>query len=287
MRTLPRVLALPAALVLLLSTLLTSCSSTDFDPFDETDRLFSIFGFLDANADTQWVRITPLRQRQEGLTDLDATVTLEDVSTGEVVVLRDSLFRFARGPVHNFWTVGRLRPEATYRLTARQSDGAASTVDVLIPEHPGSILLDTGANPISTYWTQAIRVEGGGGTFADFRMIYTVQTPNGAPQRVEVVYLPRVRKLGDRWVVSARLYDDLSDQLRACPTVLRAEVVIATAEPGWPDLWDVDIETIAIPGRYSNVRNGVGYVGGVASARIEWREVLGALHRDRDDYCRY
>lgn len=134
----PRPLRL--APVLLAATLAPACDVL-FEPYAEnTVGPFSVFGYLDLNADTQWVRVSPIRQNL--LTDpaaIDAVVMLEHLGSGRVVTLRDSVFAFldrrldGAGYGHNFWTTEPLEPEATYRLAVVRSDGAATTATVEIP----------------------------------------------------------------------------------------------------------------------------------------------------------
>ncbi|MCW9705406.1 hypothetical protein [Fodinibius salsisoli] len=99
------------------------CSNT-FEPLQENDQYhFSIYGYLDASADTQWVRVMPVRDSLYfSPRPLDAEVTLENVATGQSVVMNDSLFSPLQGVyVYNFWTKMKLEPEQTYRLTARHT----------------------------------------------------------------------------------------------------------------------------------------------------------------------
>jgi len=39
----------------------SGCEDT-FEPYKSSDRHFSIFGYLNAAADTQWIRVAPIRQ---------------------------------------------------------------------------------------------------------------------------------------------------------------------------------------------------------------------------------
>jgi hypothetical protein len=77
------------------SALVAGCDHP-FEPFQEnTLGPFSVFGYLDLNADVQWVRVMPIRQTllaEPG--PIDAVVTLEHLGTGRVVTLRDSLFAY-------------------------------------------------------------------------------------------------------------------------------------------------------------------------------------------------
>ncbi|MDZ7694856.1 MAG: hypothetical protein U5K69_27685 [Balneolaceae bacterium] len=121
---------------LLSSVLLFSGCDSPFEPHQENNRYhFSMFGYLDASADTQWVRIMPVRDSllyNPG--EIDATVTLEELETGKTVTLNDSLFHFSNNRyAHNFWTTESLEPSGTYRLKAERSDGAASHATITLP----------------------------------------------------------------------------------------------------------------------------------------------------------
>jgi hypothetical protein len=99
-----------------------------FDPTAPSDFAFSVFGYLDASADTQWIRVMPIRPLKVTSRDaLGATVTLEHLGTGRIIELRDSLFRFSSSSdpdigayVHNFWTAEAIEPGAAYRFSARR-----------------------------------------------------------------------------------------------------------------------------------------------------------------------
>lgn len=74
---------------LLAATLSVACEAP-FDPFGENAiGPFSMYGYLDLNADIQWIRVTPIRQAGlAGPEPIDAVVTLEHLGTGQVVSLR-------------------------------------------------------------------------------------------------------------------------------------------------------------------------------------------------------
>jgi hypothetical protein len=125
-----------AGLWILALLALSSCDSS-FEPIQENDRyIYSIYGYLDAAADTQWVRVMPVHEKLfAGPEPIDATVTLENLESGESQVMNDSLFQYAANTyAWNFWTPMELEPTGTYRLTAERSDGVTSHVTVTLPE---------------------------------------------------------------------------------------------------------------------------------------------------------
>lgn len=120
----PETVHAPLLTALLLILFLVSACRDSFEPHQENDRyLFSIYGYLDSSTDTQWVRITPIRDIL--IFDdnpVNADVTLQDLETDMTIVLNDSLFSYALGArAHNYWTNEPLTPGRTYRLEVRQN----------------------------------------------------------------------------------------------------------------------------------------------------------------------
>jgi hypothetical protein len=113
--------------------LLAGCDQT-FEPLQETDRVFSIYGYLEATADTQWIRVMPIRASIfSGPDPIDAVVTRENLANGRTLQLRDSLFSFrpfdpAGEDLHafNFSTTERIEPGGSYR-GVRDPTSAAPT----------------------------------------------------------------------------------------------------------------------------------------------------------------
>ena len=174
-------------LLALLTTLLVlgGCSDTALDPFQESPFNYSIFGYLDAGADTQFVRVTPLRNILTSAADsIDATVTLEHLATAHKIIWKDSLFQFGQGVVgHNFWSTEPLMPGNVYRLTVMRSDGAASMATVTLPDtFPDPIIRIDNFNPAIKPTILITGVE----RLADVQMIYHVRDPRIAPSIAKV-----------------------------------------------------------------------------------------------------
>ncbi len=92
--------------------MLSSCDPV-FEPMQENDRyFFSIYGYLDASSDTNWIRVMPIREEflMEPET-IDATVTIKDLSSETTTVMNDSLFYYGDNAyAWNFWTAMPLEP---------------------------------------------------------------------------------------------------------------------------------------------------------------------------------
>ena len=132
-----------AAAALALSVL-AGCDDS-FSPISPTDLQFSVFGYLDASADTQWIRVMPIRELVPTQPDsFGAVVMVADVGTGQIVTLRDSVFRFTNyvNPevgsegiyLHNYWTTERIDPGASYRISISANGEEPSEAVVQVPE---------------------------------------------------------------------------------------------------------------------------------------------------------
>jgi hypothetical protein len=135
-----------ASMTLVVVAVLAGACDQTFEPIIPSRTLhFSVFGYLDPSADTQWIRVMPIRPLK--LTSPGSygdTVTLEDVSTGRTIEMRDSLFKYAyysdstlgsQGAyVHNFWTTQKIDPGATYRFSVRGDSGSTADAVVEIPQ---------------------------------------------------------------------------------------------------------------------------------------------------------
>ena len=118
------------------------CDET-FVPIERETVFYSIHGYLDASADTQWIRVMPVRDLATAdPSPLDAVVHLEEVESGRRIEMFDSIFHFPaanRGVdsdgiyVHNFWTAEPILSGATYRFSATINGGPTAEATIAIP----------------------------------------------------------------------------------------------------------------------------------------------------------
>jgi hypothetical protein len=115
--------------------LLFGCDDGDFSPVRPTDKYFSLNGFLDADADTQFVRISPLRASPVlDTTPLQAKVVLEDLTTGQKMPMTEAIKPVKdANAIHTFWTTYKLTSGRSYRITATNAEGKSSTSTVQMP----------------------------------------------------------------------------------------------------------------------------------------------------------
>lgn len=121
--------------VLCVVGLLGGCAN-EVDVFTGREGVyFSVQGALRVSDDTHFVRIEPLQDGIPFGTDstIDATVTMENLATGETTRLNDSLVRFDGVLAHNFWTPMRLESGTRYRLTVERSDGKTTVAEATTP----------------------------------------------------------------------------------------------------------------------------------------------------------
>jgi hypothetical protein len=148
-----------AAASILAALLAAACDNT-FEPIAPGGPPFSVFGYLDASADTQWIRVTPLRTLLRGSAEpLGVAVTLDDLGSGRIIALRDTAMRYPNvlGEdslyAHNFWTAERIEPGAAYRFRAAGHDGALAESVVQVPPDYD---VEVWVNP----YRRAVRTEG-------------------------------------------------------------------------------------------------------------------------------
>lgn len=122
------------ACVLLLFFVFPACDQS-FQPLEANDEFFfSMYGYLDASADTQWVHITPVREQANFLSDgSEIRVTIENIDTNQEIVMNDSLFQRGQNFL-NFWTDESIAHNQAYRLTAEFQNGEMSQVAITTPE---------------------------------------------------------------------------------------------------------------------------------------------------------
>lgn len=266
-------------LLMLVSAAVGVGCEESFDPFEESDVAFSVFGYVDAAADTQFVRVTSLRQSAYEEAPVDAVVTLENLTRGDAATLRDSVFLVGGAFVHNFWTDTEIESGSSYRLTIAPPEGGAATAQFETPPQFPDPELESG---LSEYSSAEFPPTAQSMTFvgveklAELRVTYVLEEP---ATTVTISYLDRVRYgLEGRLTVALNAYTDVQAAVGGaeesfCPSLRSARVFVAVATNAWPDLLDLDSETLALPATASNVEGGIGYVGGVITRSGSWPEL--------------
>lgn len=267
---------------------MTGCNET-FEPWQENDQYFySIYGYLDATADTQWVRVMPVR-RDLFLEPkpIDARVTLEEVQSGKSTVMTDSLFSYAHNRyAYNFWTTMKLQSGHTYRTTVKRSDGNFSYAEVTLPEDfpTPKVQIDYRSEiPINT-------------------VVFIDEVERLAD--VQTVFHPEFDLTGEEYLVGrSHLRDTVRKESGNLEIIINPEedfqfldnfyhmtppvgitqyltssspygpplIFIASAGPGYHFFPSIDGKIEALPEGVSNVENGTGYLAGIVSKTIPYK----------------
>lgn len=261
-------LVLATAVVLLFS----SCEPA-FAPIEQNNRTFTVFGYLNASADTQFVRLEYLRDSMatDTPTQLDAEVTLTNVETGQTATLQDSLFSYYQsGRAHNYYTTMDISPNQSYEFQI-QGHGASSSAEVTIPSRfPKPNLFRPGGY---------VEVRDIGRLIAVKTLYHTCQNCGGlggCPTEPFIntdsfLHLQDTVHLEENLIKAGYHPEkDLSTIGEGYPrgktfTVVRSEVIVAAGTPQWPDFLTIDEEAAALPHVASNIEGGVGLLGGIVT----------------------
>ncbi len=249
----------------LLMILLGGCEE-QFVPVQENERhFFSVNGYLDASADTQWVRVMPVREtliQESGLPV--PKVTLQHVGSSESAVMQDSLFHFTDGRyAYNFWTTMPVQPEETYHLTIEGQDERISSAETTLPKDfpaPQFREPEFGADILLVEEVERL---------ADIQVFFRIRfTETGNEFHASFPYLtysvhisPETYRIPINPEFAKQHIMDMHCDIR----VLKREIFIAAGGPDWLDFLSLDKHTIALPDGVSNIENGVGYFGGIIS----------------------
>ncbi|MDR9364594.1 MAG: hypothetical protein RI575_04615 [Balneolaceae bacterium] len=261
-----------------LFTTLPGCEQT-FQPIKDNSRApFSMFGYLDVSADTQWVRVTPVRGQIDISTEVpEMTVNVTDLETGNSAAFNDSLFLSPDGRhILNAWnTTDILKPEQTVRFKAERPDGASSQVNISFPpDFPTPRMEIYEVSDLVLVYIEGVErlVE------VQVRALAHVISPSAGWDFIDVFKRPirRITKTGagtyrvlmtpgSKYVLNVP--EPPADDLEV--EFLDHQIFVASGGPEWrEDLGDLrDIE-YSLPEEISNVEDGTGYMFGIVSKSI-------------------
>jgi len=256
-------------LFIVCTALLNTGCDPSFNPIKQNDRYFSVFGYLNASADTQYVRIEKLRDGMPGETpsDLEAKITLTNVATNQTVTMQDSVYEYyLQGKAHNFYTTMDINPNQKYRLEVNGEEGNSSA-ELEIP--------DAFSKPevLDNSKFQTILKMQGIKRLVGIKTIYQTCQTCSCDETIRYTYSNLKDTLYmDDGSVKAEI--DLLEEKKKIflnypenkdYSILRYDVVVAAGMPSWPNYADLDPEEVILPDVATNVNNGVGYLGGIVS----------------------
>lgn len=127
-------LGLAILLIVAVASLISGCEN-NISVLDQETGLYSVYGALDINADTNYIRVRNLNTPLVGdsTRTLEATVTFENSRTGTSMVLEDSIVQFEGVYTHNFRTTADITPNTEYRVTVEHPDGRTAQATATTP----------------------------------------------------------------------------------------------------------------------------------------------------------
>jgi hypothetical protein len=248
-----------------------------FDPVAPGELAFSVFGYLDASADTQWVRVMPIRPLKVTSQDaLGTTVTLEHLGTGRIFELRDSLFRFSSDPdpdigsegayVHNFWTVEDIEPGAAYRFSAWRE--GEEPVEAVV-EIPHDFEVEVAINQAPGRWgTDELRIIGV--KHVPFLTAATQYYDSCDPIVSRLRYAGRSSEDETHLIAITKPRIENADHCGLL-WVANRELWIVGSEAAWPT-GGYSAGALGESGLTSSVANAVGFLGGVLTKVIPYED---------------
>jgi hypothetical protein len=261
--------------------ILVGCDDS-FQPLQENNQYnFNISGYLDASADTQWVRVGTVRESiDEPPNPEGIKVTLEDLQSGETVVMNDSVFTSKN--VLNYWTTMDIKNEQTYRITVEGADGKASEVTLTTPKKlPMPYVVITGGPPAGAYIIIDDAVE----HIADVQSVWYVILNPKTENRRRIYRFPIRNTLRPTTAYSGGYaafanWEKEEEQIKQSVGAAEIELAsrrffVAAGGPEWDDsLSTIDDLEYFLDGTASNVENGLGYVVGISSGWFRQADCL-------------
>lgn len=273
-----------AALVLIALVGTSGCDSTEVHPFLKSDQYFSIYGSIDMQLTTQFLRVVPIDTlfEKEDSGPLDAVVTTTDLETNLTEVWRDSLITFSDGSVgHVYMSNFRISAGHTYRVEVTRSDGAVTWAETTVPEEPKAEVGDAtlltppeAAFPLgsqSIFWRGLTREPHRvdvfyryksipENPFVDVRIPYNTENTSDDPAGWGIT----VNYTLDRDTLNQEIGNV---GLRMAGVAMQ---VVVLAEDWVAPEGVFDPEVLSQPGVFSNVNNGFGFVGSAGRYSVEW-----------------
>lgn len=261
--------------VLLAALVVWGCEAP-LDPIADSDLVYSMSGYLDASADTQWVRVEPFG-RTSAVSDapLDADVTLV-LPDGQRQPMTQEVRTFATGPAHLFRSTADILPGQTYHVEVRGPDGRQARAEVEIPDVTD---LDIELVDGIIHCPTAVFV-GGAEFLVDVQARYTVRGSGRSFRFSKAESFSEA--IGERTQASIYFGDDALDmEVPPLPweSGVTPEIFVAIGTDDWLAPSELTLEAALAQAGFSHIEGGVGFVGGVVTRRIPFVPGVGAFPR--------
>ncbi|MFT5144024.1 MAG: hypothetical protein ACI80V_003623 [Rhodothermales bacterium] len=273
--------------MVLSASFFAACDTGTFDPFDNDDHYFTVFGYLDQLSLNHSVRVIPITRFAADIpavvspqATIDAVVTSTDVRTGSVTRWDHSLELLDDG---NYGHIFRARFQVlegrTYRLDVTRNDGIVTSAETTVPRLPITI-----PSPDTLFFPYETAPESGLS-----QEVYLPDIPS--PWEIMVVYdlqgrqfrlpygRPGARTEDGGWrftidlgVDTPRLKDLVGlTENDALPLLHAITLQVRLLDSAWdPPDGVFDPEVLAQPGVISNVQKGYGLWSSIGLYQYTW-----------------
>ena len=261
----------PSRIILLLGMLATGLMAAGcenaLDPFadDRSANPFFVHGFLDTSADTQFIRVEPIRRSYDpDAGPLAASVRTTEVESGVVMMWDDSLIVNRDGSdAHLFFARFAPTPGRTYVLDVMRDDGATTSSRVDVPARPlldvAPAVVQSGSVFQEVAWSGLARAP------IAAEVVYEVsESASSVPDRFSFDYAGTLE--GQTWTVLARLTAD------------REQIAALIGEPAgstMTGLHGIQMSVTVLSDEWfspeeDHVDNGAGFLGAVGRFSETW-----------------
>jgi len=277
--------------VMIMVLLLASCRDTTIDPFENDNRIFTIYGFLNPLDTLQTVRVIPITRRNQEVSGtretqntLDAEVFSIDLTASTFHEWEHSLKQFPDNTWGHFFT-GNFPIFAghTYRLIVSRKDGSSTSAETTVPFDASQLILERSEHYLDPVLgvVQDIIIPDGRNLW-DFQTIYHLRSSAGSGRIVVPFELPDPLTEPGPWTVTLPLELDQGTVARAIAGSILVNEESGTRLIGMgllfrvvDDNWFVyqsqtDAELLSRGDNLSNVSNGAGFWGSMGLLSHEW-----------------
>ncbi len=283
---------LGAVLVAVLAVL-SGCDETFLDPFDNDERFFTVYGFLDPMQLRQTIRVIPVTRFPEDIQGpaedqafIDARVYTRDLTDSTSTLWQHELKQQDDGSfIHLYHADFLVKPGHTYRLDIIRNDETTTSATTIVPrptsdkivlasgpvvQSDSSVVQEIALPDIPALWDLSAIYLVEGPSYRD-RVFVPYPTPSGPDE--DGLWKYRLNVTADQDSIIARaerfMRNQAVDTLPVTLTAMGVQFRIIDTE--WhPLLTESDIIRLSQPGVASNVVNGYGMFGSMGLHREEW-----------------
>ena len=272
------------------------CSDTTIDPFENEEKYFTIWGYLDQLSTEHELRVIPVTRYVENIinpTDtgaqIDAEVFSVDLTTGTRIRWNHELAKLNDGTYgHVFRSHFLVNTKRTYRIEVIRADGKMTSAETRVAAIDSDTLFVR--NPVvwgddSTEVYQDIEIPGIASPW-EIQAIYRWEGGDQAWKYLIPYGRPGVRTEDGGWRVRLNISADQPEVKEHIEWAKSVGIIppgapyalmgmgfqVRVLDQNWdPPRGIFDPEVLAQPGVLSNVENGYGFFGSVGLYIQEWQ----------------